>query len=158
MGELEDRISSILGIACTCRASTCKSGSEMVISTPSTKPRVRISGRFLVFVIRAPTCSPMGVMATSAPTEKNIMPTTSKTAPVKKLSSIPLGIGATVRLSASKSTTMGSTAEMASRIFSRSFCFSIKRFPLLSLMRFRLSSSHSHVGDEKRKAEFLPKL
>ena len=56
----------------------------------------------------------MGVMATSAPTEKNIIPTTSITAPSRKLSITPLGIGAMVRLSIITSTTMGMTAVNAS--------------------------------------------
>ena len=119
-------------MACTCCASTCRSGSETVISTPSTKPRIRIRRRFRVRVTRAPTCPPIGVMATSAPTEKNIMPPTSITAPRRKLSITPLGIGATVMLSISTSVTMGSTAASASRSLSRSFS--------LSFMQIQLSS------------------
>ena len=118
----------MLGIACTCWASTCRSGSDTVISTPSRKPSARISGRFRVFVTREPTSSPMGVMATSAPTEKSIMPATSSTAPARKPSITPLGTGATVRLRISTSATMGRTAASASRNFSSSF--SIKPIPL----------------------------
>ena len=103
-----------------------------MIITPSIKPSERISGSFLLRVTRAPICSPMGCMATSAPTEKNIMPTTTITAPIRKLSSTPLGMRATVRLRMSTTVTMGRTAASASRSFSSSFFLRI--MPYASLL------------------------
>ena len=67
----------------------------------------------------APTRSPMGVMAVSAPRVKRPMPTISSAAPIKKASSVAVGRGATVKLSTSTIAVMGTTEARASRIFSR---------------------------------------
>ena len=53
-------------------------------------------------------------MATSDPTEKSIMPTTSNDEPNRKASMVPLGIGETVRLRNETIRTIGRTAASAS--------------------------------------------
>ena len=49
---------------------------EMVMRNPSRKPMPKITGSLRLWVITAPTRSPMGVMLISAPSVKNMMPTT----------------------------------------------------------------------------------
>ena len=101
-------------------ASTCRSGSEMVMRNPSRKPTPRITGRLRLRVSTAPTRSPMGVMLISAPSVKNMMPTTMSTAPSRKHSRMLGDTGAMVKHSTSTMATMGSTACRASNSFSRS--------------------------------------
>ena len=67
-------------------ASTCKSGSEMVIRKPSRKPTPMMRKRFWLRVSMEPTRSPMGVMLISAPRVKNMMPTMIMAAPSRKQS------------------------------------------------------------------------
>ena len=52
---------------------------------------------------------PIGVIAVSAPRVKNAMPTINSTAPIKKETSILLGIGATVKHSSSTMMVIGRT-------------------------------------------------
>ena len=70
-----------MGMDCTWLASTCRSGSEIVIINPSRNPSGKIRLSLRVFVIRAPTCFPMGSMACSAPMVKNTMPIISRIQP-----------------------------------------------------------------------------
>ena len=67
----------------------------------------------------APTRSPMGVMAVSAPRENRPMPRITITAPIRKASSVSVGMGATVKLRISTITVMGTTEAKASRSFSQ---------------------------------------
>lgn len=60
----------------------------------------------------------MGVIASSAPRVKNIIPITRSTAPNKNISKIPGGTGAIVKLNNSTIPIMGSTALKASSNFS----------------------------------------
>ena len=71
----------------TCPASTCKSGSAMVISTPSTKQTPSSSPSFFCLDRPEPTWVPMGVMARSAPMLNRPMPRISITAPMVKAAS-----------------------------------------------------------------------
>ncbi len=82
-----------------------------------------------VLVMHAPTRSPIGDMASSAPREKNIMPTTSSTAPKRNAISTLVGSGAMVKLRISTMARMGSTAASDSCNFS------------LSLLRYKAKSS-----------------
>ena len=115
-----DRIKVRLGMEGTWLASTCRSGSEMVMWTPSRKPMPRITGSLRLLVSTAPTRSPMGVLLISAPRVKNMMPTTIMAAPSRKHSRMLGDTGATVKHSTSTMATMGSTACSASSSFSRS--------------------------------------
>ena len=101
-------------------ASTCKSGSEMVMRKPSRKPMPSTTGRRRLLVMTAPTRSPMGVMLISAPSVKNMMPTTIIAAPSRKHSRMLGDTGAMVKHSTSTMAAMGSTACSASSNFSRS--------------------------------------
>ena len=93
----------------------------MVMRKPSRKPMPKITGSFRLLVITAPTRSPMGVMLISAPSVKNMMPTTIMAAPSKKHSRMLGDTGAMVKQSTSTMAAMGSTACSASNSFSRSF-------------------------------------
>ena len=59
--------------------------------------------------------SPMGVMAVSAPRENRPMPRITITAPIRKASSVSVGMGATVKLRISTITVMGTTEAKAPR-------------------------------------------
>ena len=117
------RISVWLGMEGTSSASTCRSGSEMVMMTPSMKLRSTMNQTFFVWVILAPTFSPMGVMDISAPNVKNIMPTMTSSAPIRKLSRMLGDSGASVKLSARTMTMTGTTAARASDILCCIFGF-----------------------------------
>ena len=101
-------------------ASTCKSGSEMVMRKPSTNPTPMMRGRLRLRVSMAPTRSPMGLMLISAPSVKNMMPTMIMDAPSKKHSRMLGETGAMLKQSTSTMATMGSTACSDSSSFSRS--------------------------------------
>jgi len=101
-------------------ASTCKSGSEMVMRKPSRKPTPMMRGRLRVLVSMVPIRSPMGLMLISAPSVKNMMPTMIMAAPSRKQSRMLGEMGAMVKQSTSTMATMGSTACNASSSFSRS--------------------------------------
>ena len=117
------RISVMFGTEGTCVASTCKSGSEMVITTPNRKDNTTISRIFLLWVILAPTFSPMGVMDISAPRVKNIIPAMTITAPTRKHSRILEVMGAMVKLNTITIPTTGRTAFKDSANFCRIFGF-----------------------------------
>ena len=87
-------IRTLFGIDGTCPARTCRSGSDMVIITPRMNPMPRIAHSFFVFVIQLPIRSPIMDMDISAPRVKNIIPTTSRTAPARKQSRMLGDIGA----------------------------------------------------------------
>ncbi len=105
----------------TCPASTCRSGSDTVMIKPKRKERETITLTFLLLVMQVPTFSPMGDMASSAPSVKNIMPRISRTAPIRKHKRMLGEIGATEKHKKSTITMIGSTATNASRSFSMSF-------------------------------------
>ena len=115
------RISVRLGMDGTCPASTCKSGSEMVIMKPRRKQRNSTSPRCMLPAIFLPTFSPMGVMDSSAPRLKNIMPRISRIPPKRNSRRIPEGRGAMVKLKRSTIPIMGRTAFNASLSFSSRF-------------------------------------
>ncbi len=106
------------GMEGTCPASTCRSGSDMVITNPRIKPRTTITHSLLLLVMVLPTLSPMGVMESSAPRVKNIMPTISSTPPARNSSRIPGGTGATLKHKKSTIPITGRTALNASSSFS----------------------------------------
>ena len=98
-------------------------GSDIVIITPSTNDMITMNTIFLLFVIHAPTFSPIGVIDISAPNVKNIIPAITITVPTRKQRST-LGVtGAIVNPKIRTIATIGSTALSASINFSRSFAF-----------------------------------
>ena len=104
------RIIVIFGIDGTNVARTCKSGSEIVIIIPNKSDKHTISNTFLLCVILEPTFSPMGVMDISAPNVKNIIPTITINAPIKKLNKI-LGVSGVIEKHSTKTiNTIGTTA------------------------------------------------
>ena len=64
----------------TCPARTDKSGSATVIKTPIIKQTIKSTHTFLDFVRPVPTCSPIGVIARSAPRLKRPIPKIRNTA------------------------------------------------------------------------------
>lgn len=70
----------------TVSAKTCRSGSATVTAKPSAKLNMRIIESFLLFVRAVPILLPIGIMEASAPREKNPMPKTTMTVPMRKLS------------------------------------------------------------------------
>ncbi len=116
-------------------ASTCKSGSEMVMRKPSRKPTPMMRGRLRVLVSMVPIRSPMGVMLISAPRVKNMMPTMIIAAPSRKQSRMLGETGAMEKQSTSTMATMGSTACNASNNFSRSLGMDALRIMSTDLSR-----------------------
>ena len=113
---------TILGIAGTCSASTCRSGSAIVIMTPKTKLNKMGQITFLNLLISIPMPSPMGVMARSAPNVNTPMPKIKRTAPNRNNTNVPAETGAMVMLKTSTIAVIGSTEARDSNIFSFS-CF-----------------------------------
>ena len=111
----------MLGMEGTCWASTCKSGSEIVMTKPMTKLTKITIHTFLDLVIIVPVRSPIGVMDNSTPTLKNSIPIISNVAPTKKVINILGGIGAIVKQSSSTIAKIGSTAFIVSENFSINF-------------------------------------
>ena len=124
-------INTIFGMEGTCCASTCKSGSEMVMMKPIIKLITIITGSFLERVIIVPTLSPMGVMDISTPTLKSSIPTVKRTAPIKNVIKILGGIGAIEKHKSKTIASMGKTAFKVSNNFSLNFerlnCNTIRR-------------------------------
>ena len=91
--------------------------------TPITKPVSKTVISFFIFEICTPTPSPIGVIAISAPSWKNPIPTISMTAPVRNITMLPSSIGTKKILSIRTIPVIGRTAESDSLIFSFSFRF-----------------------------------
>ena len=89
----------------------------MAKHTAATPAGVRILVRWL------PLCSPMGIMAISAPRLKNPIPTIKSTAPTRNISRVASDMGVMVTQSTNTISVTGSTASSASIIFSFSFLF-----------------------------------
>lgn len=90
----------------------------MVIITPRRKHSRQTTQSFIERAIFVPTRSPIGVMASSTPNVKNIMPTTKSTAPNRNNNRILGESGAIVKLSSNTIPMMGNTALRASSNFS----------------------------------------
>ncbi len=104
----------------TCSASTDRSGSATVISTPIKKQTIRSTAILRDLVRPPPICSPMGVIARSAPRLKSPMPSMRKTAHTQNApSSAPVKLTSGVAARISTTTVTGSTDINASRSFSR---------------------------------------
>ena len=75
-----------------CIRDSWRSGSDTVTMTPIRKPTAATTQSFLERVMAAPTRSPMGVMAVSAPRENRPMPRITITAPIRKASSVSVDV------------------------------------------------------------------
>ena len=82
-----------------------------------------ITQSFFVWVIQVPTFSPIGVIAISTPSVKNIIPAIRSTAPSRNARRIPGSSGAIVKHRASTIAMIGSTAFNVSFSFSSNFSF-----------------------------------
>ena len=104
----------------TCSASTDRSGSATVMSTPITKHTETSNCRRRDFARPEPTCSPIGVMARSAPRLKSPIPPIRNTAQMPKTISC-LGENWTsgVKDTASTISVTGKTEAKASRNLSQ---------------------------------------
>lgn len=114
------RIRVMLSTEGSCSASTCRSGSAMVTTTPRTKQTSSGSSTRLVLLICTPMPSPMGVMDMSTPRENSPMPNTRSIAPNRNKTMVPGVSGAMVTLMASTMAVMGRTEASDSLIFSSS--------------------------------------
>ena len=99
---------------------------------PKRKDSPITTGSFRLFVRHVPTRSPIGDMASSAPSVKSIIPASKSTAPKRKQSRMLEEMGAITKQSTSTIAMIGSTACSASFHFSRSF-FVIPNIPLSCL-------------------------
>ena len=115
------KISTLFGMDGTCWASTCKSGSDMVIIKPIIKLMRIITKTFFDFVITVPTRSPMGVIDNSTPTLKNNIPTIKRIAPIKNVIKMLGGMGAIEKHKSKTIARIGRTAFRVSVSFSLNF-------------------------------------
>ena len=99
----------------TCSASTCRSGSDMVIMLPTRKHMSSISQNRLVFVVSEPTYCPMGIMARSAPSVNRPIPAISNSAPTTYAASTPFGTGTMVKQRTKTMAAIGNIDVSASR-------------------------------------------
>ena len=95
---------------------------------PIRKQHPTISHSFFDLVNARPTCSPMGIMAISAPSVKKPMPMIKNTAPTRNSIRVDSSIGAMVMPSASTISVTGSTELRDSCIFALSFLFILAAF------------------------------
>ena len=110
-------------MALTCAASTDRSGSAMVMSSPITKQTPSRSPSFLDAVSPSPMYWPIGVIARSAPRLKKLIPIiSSRAAATKTPSSWRDRFTHGVRDSMSTRKLTGSTERSESLIFSASDC------------------------------------
>ena len=100
---------------------------------------------FLLCVILAPTFSPIGVIETSAPKVKSIIPTITNRAPSKKLKRMLGESGTRRKLKRRTMQMIGITATIASCIFSFIFGFQIFKQPP-SFRHFSLHECASSPG------------
>lgn len=122
-------ISTRFGTVATWPASTCRSGSAMVMRIPITRVTPHTSQMFFVLGSCAPMPSPIGIMETSVPREKKAIPKINSTAPRRNSTRVSRGRGITATLSKRTIKVMGSTADRASRIFSFSILFTKDLLP-----------------------------
>ena len=118
------RMMTMSGTAGTWFASTCRSGSAMVMKAPIKKTMGRMGQieRFPIRTTSPPTPSPIGIIAISAPRENSPMPTMSRMAPSRNITRVPTGIsGARVKLNSSTMAVMGMTEDKDSKVFAFRF-------------------------------------
>ena len=138
------RISVIFDTDGTCPASTCRSGSDIVMMKPSMKHNPIITGSRFDCAIRVPIRSPIGVIDISAPSVKNIIPTTRRIAPIIKAIRMPGGTGAIVKLNINTIAMIGTTASNDSFNFSDNFVrYKFNKYSCLSVLIILQFSDYS---------------
>ena len=121
------RISTMSGTAGTWRASTCKSGSAMVMNGADGEAHSAMTPASVCTLAHdwLPTCSPMGIMAMSAPRVRKPRPIISRHGPQPGTcsSAAPQGISGRHRECRAPRTmaVMGMTADRDSRVFAFKF-------------------------------------
>ena len=109
---------------------------------PKRKDSPITTGSFLLFVRHVPTRSPIGDMASSAPSVKSIIPASKRTAPKRKQSRMLEEMGAITKQSTSTIAMIGSTACSASFHFSAVFLsFPIFHSPVFLRRTFPFSQN-----------------
>ena len=117
------RMSTVSGTDGICAASTVRSGSAIVTSTPMRKQTGMSTDSFLDLVRWEPMRSPIGIMDRSAPSVNSPMPAMSSTAPSRKSQKVPAGSGESSRWISTTIPVTGSTEESDSLIFASSCRF-----------------------------------
>ena len=151
-----DRISTRSGTPGVCPARTDRSGSAMVMITPIIKQEMAIMPSLFDLASRAPTFSPMGIMAISAPRVKKPMPMMSRNAPIRNSIIGARGIGVIVLHNSSTMAVMGSTAERDSLIFS--FSSRLNDFPPFLCRILTPPIFHLHLCRKKKRPIARPPL
>ena len=114
-------------------ASTVRSGSATVMSIPIAKHTPSSSERLLSLVRPEPMCSPMGVMARSAPRLNSAIPKIRNTAEMRNTTiSAVVKLISGVRFRTNTRATIGSTDTRDSRSFFKSTEFMICRTSFLT--------------------------
>ncbi|CAK7066145.1 MAG: hypothetical protein DELT_03127 [Desulfovibrio sp.] len=152
---------TIFGTEGTWSASTCKSGSAMVMAMPIISATTTSSPSLRVLVSWEPIRSPIGIMAMSAPREKSAIPTIRSSAPTRKSAIVPPVMGATVKLSSKTMAVIGRTDTRASLNFAAKFLF--KQNKPLRFFSFIIDSKQLHktvchrqlYGQYNKKRRFL---
>ena len=109
---------TMFGTPGTCSASTWRSGSDSVISIPTTKPIREMTYSLRLHVIAPPTCSQIGVIAISVPSVKSPMPKIKSTAPKMNASSALFDTGIIKKQIRKTKMVIGKTDESDSLHFS----------------------------------------
>ena len=111
---------------------------------PSMKHNPIITGSRFDCAIRVPIRSPIGVIDISAPSVKNIIPTTRRIAPIIKAIRMPGGTGAIVKLNINTIAMIGTTASNDSFNFSDNFVrYKFNKYSGLSVLIILQFSDYS---------------
>ena len=139
------------GMACTLVASTCRSGSARVMAVPRAKLVSKITQSLREAVMALPMCPPMRDMDSSAPTENMPMPRIICTAPSRKASIRPEGMGTNRKHTAATMAVMGRMELMDSCSFSNKSFFCVMEYS----RRNKNYTDYTKARTE-RKSQFCP--
>ena len=112
------RISTILGMEGICSANTVRSGSAMVMITPSAKQMITGKSNLRDLLICTPIPSPIGCIDIPAPKVNRLIPKIKRIDPNKNNTNTPLLTGAMVMLRSKTIAVIGKTEDRDSAIFS----------------------------------------
>ena len=122
-------------------------GAVLLLAVPGsgkTTVLVMITGSLFDCAIRVPILSPIGVIDISAPSVKNIIPTTRRIAPIIKAIRMPGGTGAIVKLNINTIAMIGTTASNDSFNFSDNFVrYKFNKYSCLSVLIILQFSDYS---------------
>jgi len=119
------------------------------MKVPTRKLIRRMNHKLLVRVTAEPMCSPIGVIAMSAPSVNSPMPTVSRIEPKTKASSAPAGTGTSAKQTTNTIAVIGRTDFKASSIFAKRIVlfnpnlFSIHQNRAINVVRINWSSARS---------------